>query len=82
MNKYVSLQDICILLEQYKRQLGRQHSNTYKMENLTYAKNIRSKYRSRYNDVEHAIRYLVSEHDCVRTSKPYFLTDTGRKKTA
>lgn len=73
LSKVVCVQDICNIMEDYKRELGRRHSETYSHKSA-YSTTLRKMYRERYNDVEDGIRYLVKEFDCTRTSKPYYLS--------
>ena len=66
-----SLQDAVNLLEEQKRQIGRQYD---KMPSNTFVSQARKHYVAvKYNEIEHQIRWMVSTFKLDRTSEPYLL---------
>lgn len=58
-----TMQKVVDHLEEYKRRLGRQYAAQHNMRILL-----------RYNEVETDIQWLVSQYECIRSSKPYYLS--------
>lgn len=65
-----SLQECVYLLEEQKRQLGRKYD---KMRSSDNNKERRNYVATKYNEIEHQIRWLISTFDLYRTSEPYLL---------
>ena len=65
-----SLQECIYLLEEQKRQLGRKYD---KMQSSDHNKEHRNYVATKYNEIEHQIRWLVATFDLYRTSEPYLL---------
>ena len=66
-----SLQEAVNLLEEQKRQIGRQYD---KMPSNTFVSQARKHYVAvKYNEIEHQIRWMVSTFKLNRTSEPYLL---------
>ena len=65
-----SLQECVYLLEEQKRQLGRKYD---KMRSSDNNKERRNYVATKYNEIEHQIRWLIDTFDLYRTSEPYLL---------
>lgn len=65
-----SLQEAVNLLEEQKRQLGRKYD---KMQSTTNDRVRKNYVATKYNEIEHQIRWLVATFDLYRTSEPYLL---------
>ena len=65
-----SLQECIYLLEEQKRQLGRKYDKMQSTMNSEAHKNYAA---TKYNHIEHQIRWLVATFDLYRTSEPYLL---------
>ena len=65
-----SLQECIYLLEEQKRQLGRKYD---KMQSTMNNEAHRNYVATKYNEIEHQIRWLVDTFDLYRTSEPYLL---------
>ena len=65
-----SLQECVYLLEEQKRQLGRKYD---KMRSSDNNKEPRNYVATKYNEIEHQIRWLIDTFDLYRTSEPYLL---------
>lgn len=65
-----SLQECVYLLEEQKRQLGRKYD---KMRSSDNNKAQRNYVATKYNEIEHQIRWLIDTFDLYRTSEPYLL---------
>ena len=65
-----SLQECIYLLEEQKRQLGRKYD---KMSSTMNNEAHRNYVATKYNEIEHQIRWLVATFDLYRTSEPYLL---------
>lgn len=66
-----SLQEAVYLLEEQKRFMGRQYD---KMPSNTFVSKARKNYvATKYNEIEHQIRWMVSTFGLNRTSEPYTL---------
>ena len=65
-----SLQECIYLLEEQKRQLGRKYD---KMQSTANNEAHRNYVATKYNEIEHQIRWLVATFDLYRTSEPYLL---------
>ena len=65
-----SLQECIYLLEEQKRQLGRKYD---KMQSAANNEAHRNYVATKYNEIEHQIRWLVATFDLYRTSEPYLL---------
>ena len=64
------LQECIYLLEEQKRQLGRKYD---KMQSTANNEAHRNYVATKYNEIEHQIRWLVATFDLYRTSEPYLL---------
>ena len=65
-----SLQEAVNLLEEQKRQLGRKYD---KMQSTTNNRVRKNYVAMKYNEIEHQIRWFISNFDLYRTSEPYLL---------
>lgn len=65
-----SLQEAVNLLEEQKRQLGRKYD---KMQSTTNNRVRKNYVAMKYNEIEHQIRWFISNYDLYRTSEPYLL---------
>ena len=65
-----SLQEAVNLLEEQKRQLGRKYD---KMQSAANNEAHRNYVATKYNEIEHQIRWLVATFDLYRTSESYLL---------
>jgi hypothetical protein len=66
-----SLQECLNLLEEQKRQMGRQYD---KMPSNTFVSQARKHYIAiKYNEIEHQIRWMVDTLKLTRASEPYLL---------
>lgn len=65
-----SLQECIYLLEEQKRQLGRKYDKMQSSDNNEAHRNYVA---TKYNEIEHQIRWLVATFDLYRTSEPYLL---------
>lgn len=65
-----SLQECVYLLEEQKRQLGRKYDKMRSSDNNKVRRNYVA---TKYNEIEHQIRWLIDTFDLYRTSEPYLL---------
>ena len=65
-----SLQECVYLLEEQKRQLGRKYDKMKSSDNNEAHRNYVA---TKYNEIEHQIRWLIDTFDLYRTSEPYLL---------
>ena len=58
-----TMQNVVDHLEGYKRRLGRQFAATHDVYVAL-----------KYNEIERDIRWLTAQYECIRSSKPYYIT--------